>query len=185
MQDSQLLDLFWARSETVIEETKKQYGSLIHQIAANILLDERDVEECISDTLYAAWTTIPPQRPSCLRAYLCVLARNISTNRYHANTAVKRNITHEVALEELASCIPGGDDVSDIYVAQELAAYLNRFLAKLKEEDRNLFLRRYWFGDSVAALAEATGMNAHRISVRLFRLRGALKLFLIKEGMYE
>ena len=77
MWDSQLIDLFWTRSETAIAETKKQYGALLHHVSANILSDERDVEECLSDTLYAAWTTIPPERPSCFRAYLCVLARNI------------------------------------------------------------------------------------------------------------
>ena len=182
MEDSEIIGLFFERSEQAVEELNRKYGPAIRKTAANILSDRLDVEECINDTYLRAWNSIPPQKPNALVSYVCKIARNLALDRYHANSAAKRNGNYDLILDEMEECIPSNLNVETEYDAKELSAAINRFLAGLPRDDRFLFVRRYWYGDSVNDLSVMTACSTNRISVRLFRLREKLKKTLIKEG---
>ncbi len=182
MEDSLIIGLFLERSERALEELDQKYGHAVKKTASNILCDRLDVEECVNDTYLGCWNSIPPQRPDPLVSYVCKIARNLAVNRYHANRAAKRNGAYDLILDELEEAVPASMDVETEAEAKELAAAIDRFLAGLRREDRVLFVRRYFYADSVANLAARTGESANRISVRLFRIRGKLRKQLAKEG---
>ncbi|MGM9614071.1 MAG: RNA polymerase sigma factor [Oscillospiraceae bacterium] len=182
MEDSAIISLFFERSEQAIEELNRKYGAAVKKTAANILDDRLDVEECVSDTYLRVWNSIPPHAPHSLAGYVCKIARNLAVNRYHANRAEKRSGNYALVLDEMEECIPSGAGVETDYEAKELASAINRFLAALEPKDRFLFVRRYWYADTVAELAALTNISANRISVRLFRLRRKLRITLMKEG---
>lgn len=181
MEDSKIISLFFERSEQAIQELDCKYGRAVRKTAANILDDRQDVEECVNDTYLKAWDSIPPQAPNPLAAYVCKIARNLAINRYHANNAEKRGSNYGIVLDEMEECIPSGVSVETELEAKELTAAINRFLSSLKPEDRFLFVRRYWYADSVTDLAINTNSSVSRISVRLFRLREKLRNQLMKE----
>lgn len=180
MEDHQLLTLLWQRSEGAIGALAQQFGRLIYQIAHNLLGNERDAEECVNDTYLAVWNSIPPKRPEPLRPYICRIGRNIALNRLRSNTAQKRG-GYEISLEELAGCIPA-PCMED---GQALGRTMDAWLDSLNKDNRAIFLRRYWFGDSVKDIANAFNMKETAVSVRLNRLRDSLKAYLVKEGYYE
>ena len=182
MEDSKIISLFFERSEQAVEELKRKYGAVISKTAANILRDQQDVEECVNDTYLRAWNSIPPQKPDPLVSYVCRIARNLALDRYAAARAEKRSGNFGLVLEEMEECIPSQMNLETEYEAKEFTAAINRFLSSASKEDRFLFVRRYWYGDSVADLAAMTDSNVNRVSVRLFRLRDKLKKTLIKEG---
>ena len=183
MKDPEIVALFLERSEQAIGELSRQYGTAVRRAIQNILADPQDVEECEDDTYLRIWDSIPPQRPQYLGAYSCRIARNLALDRYRSRTAQKRNPGYDVSLDELASVLPASGGPEDALEARELAGAINRFLRQLEREDRYLFLRRYWFADPVAAIAHKTGKTPHAVSVRLFRIREKLKVYLKKEGM--
>ncbi|MCQ2438450.1 MAG: sigma-70 family RNA polymerase sigma factor [Oscillospiraceae bacterium] len=182
MEDSKIISLFFERSEQAIRELDCKYGGAVWKTAANILDDRLDVEECVNDTYLKVWNSIPPHTPEPLGSYVCKISRNSAVNRYHANNAEKRRSNYGLVLDEMAECIPSGVSVETELEAKELSAAINRFLSMLKPEDRFLFVRRYWYADSVADLAAVTNSSVSRISVRLFRLREKLRHQLTKEG---
>ena len=183
MEDSAIIGLFFERSEQAIDELNRKYGTAVKKTAANILNDRLDVEECVNDTYLRVWNSIPPHVPNPLAGYVCKIARNLAVNRYHANRAEKRSGNYALILDEMEECIPSGVSVETEYDAKELGAAINRFLSTLDKEDRFLFVRRYWYADSVTELAVLTNGSANRISVRLFRLREKLRNTLTKEGL--
>ena len=183
MDDKQIISLFSERSEQAITALEDKYGPLLRRVSGNFLRDRQDVEECVNDALLAAWNSIPPAQPDPLSGFVCKLVRNLSLNRYHANTAQKRNGGCMLALDELAECLPDGRDPASDLEARELGRAIDRFLAGLKREDRILFVRRYWYAEPVTALAEERGCSVNRISVRLHRIREKLKAQLQKEGV--
>ena len=183
VEDSTIISLFFERSERAIEELNRKHGPAVKRTAANILKDRLDVEECVSDTYLRAWNSIPPQAPNPLASYVCRIARNLAVNRYHANKAEKRNSNYDLVLDEMEECIPSGMNIETELEAKELGAAINRFLRGLSKEDRFLFVRRYWYADSVRELAAMTNGSPNRISVRLFRLREKLRNTLTKEGL--
>ena len=183
LEDSQIIDLFFERSEQGIVELDRKYGAAVRKTAANILNDRQDAEECANDAYLGTWNTIPPHRPNPLGSYVCRIARNLAVSRYRAKTAAKRNSGFDLVLDELAECIPSGVNVETDYEARELTEAINRFLATLDRDDRFLFVRRYWYADPVADIAAVTHGSANRISVRLFRIREKLRKALIKEGL--
>ena len=185
MEDSQIIALFYERSEQAIEELDRKYGAAVKKTAARILCDRLDAEECVNDAYLGVWNTIPPQRPQALASYVCRIVRNLAVNRYHANTAQKRSGGYELVLDELAECIPASTDVEGEYTVKELSAAIGRFLDTLGYEDRFCFLRRYWYADPVAEIARMTRLDAHRISVRLYRTREKLHRYLKEEGLLE
>ena len=184
MEDYRIIELFFGRQEQAIMELSEKYGNLCHKIAMNILNNRQDAEECVNDTYLASWNTIPPQRPEPLRMYVCRIVRNLSIKKYHSNTALKRNSFYDVALDELEAFIPSAATLEDAFDAKELAERINRFLGTLDEKDRIMFVRRYWFSDSVSEIAAKFQMSSHNATVRLSRIRKKLEKFLLKEGFY-
>ena len=183
MEDKAIVDLYWQRSDRAIPETECKYGGYCHTVAMRIVNNHQDAEECVNDTWLGAWNSIPPQRPAPLRTYVCKIARNLATARYHLNTAQKRNSHYDLALDELAECVPDRNGVEELEAAQELAALLNAFLDTLSYEDRFLFMRRYWYADPLPEAARLAGMSYNKAAVRLHRVREKLRKELIKEGV--
>lgn len=180
MEDHQILTLLWQRSEGAISALSQKFGILLYRIAMNLLDNSADAEECVNDTYLAVWNSIPPNRPEPLRPYVCRIGRNIALNRLRCNTAQKRS-GYEVSLDELSGCIPS----PCIEDGQALGRAMDAWLDTLSKNNRIIFLRRYWFGDSVKDIAAAFNMKESAVSVRLSRLRDNLKSYLIKEGYYE
>ena len=183
LDDSKIMDLFFERSQTAIFELSEKYGELCLQLAKNIVKNPQDSEECVNDAFLAVWNSVPPNRPASLRAYTLKMVRNNALKRYHTNTAQKRNSHYDMAFEELENCLQTVDDTHKHCTAKELAAAMQAFLSSLDSENRILFVRRYWYGDSVATLAEAMEKSPHFVSVRLARTREKLKKYLKKEQL--
>ena len=183
MEDSQIVALFYERSEQAIAELDRRYGAAVRKTAANILNDRQDEEECVNDTYLGVWNSVPPQKPDPLLSYVCKIARNLAVKKFHARSAQKRNSAYDLALDELEECIPASTGVEDELEAKELSAAISRFLDTLGYEDRFCFVRRYWYADAVSDIAEMTHSGSHRVSVRLFRTREKLNRYLKEEGL--
>jgi len=181
MDDRQILNLLLARAEEAITAMTKRYGKRLYAIAMNILGSPRDAEECVNDTYLALWNAIPPQQPDPLCAYAYRVGRNTALNKRRSNTARQRDGSYDLSLEELAGCIPD-TPLEETLSARELGRAIDGFLTRQSRDSRVIFLRRYWFGDSVKDIAKALGMKESAVSARLSRTRSALSLYLIKEG---
>lgn len=184
MDDSKIIELFYERSEQAIVELSKKYGSVCTKVAENILNNRLDSEECVNDAYLGAWNTIPPQKPNPLLSYICRIVRNLAVKKYHSNTAAKRNSIYDVSLDELENCFPASDSTEDELSAKEIALIIDSFLETLDKENRIMFVRRYWYSDSITDLAKLFRTSNHNVSVRLSRTREKLKKYLIKEGVY-
>lgn len=183
MEDIEIIELYWARDEAAIRETNTKYGGMLNAIAYNILSNHEDCEECVNDTYCKAWDTMPPQRPNYLAAYLGRIVRNLSINRWHQHRALKRYNGAEMILSELSDCVPSTNQVEREIEVKELSGAINNWLSNLPKDDRVLFLRRYWFGDSVNKLAGECGTTPNKLAGRMYRLRQSLKNALEKEGI--
>ena len=185
MEDQKIIKLLWQRAESAIEALSKKFGKRLMSIAMNILGVRQDAEEAVNDTYLAVWDTVPPKKPEPLAGYVYATGRNISLDRLKYNTAEKRNNRYDVSIDELANCIPA-PALEETVNARALGLAINRFLKTVNARNRALFLRRYWFGDSVQQIAKDLGMRENAASVRLGRLRMQLREHLIKEGFtYE
>lgn len=184
MEDAAIIDLYWARDEAALRESHLKYGSFCGAIAKNILSSREDAEECVNDTWLRAWNAIPPARPSPLRAFLGRITRNLSLDRFRASRAQRRG-GGEIAilLDELGQCIPSDSSVEGVFDAKQTAAAITRFLDAQPELQRQVFLRRYWFGDSIHAIAERFALNEGTVKSGLFRTREKLRLALEQEGV--
>ena len=183
MEDSKIIKLFFDRSEEAITELSEKYGKVCKSVAENILNNHRDSEECVSDAFLAVWNTIPPQKPEHLLSYVCRIVRNLAIKKYHANTAQKRNSIYDVALDEIKECFPSSVSVEDEIESVEFSKEIDRFLESMDKQSRILFVRRYYYSDSIEELSELFRTSKHNISVRLSRIRKNLKKYLIKEGV--
>ena len=183
MTDTEIINLFFERSEQAIEELAKKHGSAVARVVRNILGNAQDSEECVNDTYLGTWNAIPPHKPNPLRTFVCRIARNLATKKYHANTADKRNSQYDLALDELEDYLSDSDSVENAYEAQELKEAINGFLATLSYSDRFLFMRRYWYSDPVQDIAKMAHSTNNSVTVRLFRIREKLRLYLEKEGL--
>jgi len=181
MDDRHIIKLLFSRTEQAIEALANAYGKRLYSIARNILGSDRDAEECVNDTYLALWNAIPPEEPDPLCAYAYRVGRNIALKRLRSNTAAVRRADYDLSLDELADCIPAGD-LWERMEARELGSLLNRFLDGQSKENRIVFVRRYWFGDSVKNIARGLGLKERTVSARLSRTRAALKDYLNKEG---
>lgn len=184
MEDQGILELYFRRSEQAISETAEKYGGYCGAVAANILTLPEDAEECLNDTWLAAWNDIPPSRPGCLRAYLGRLTRNLAITRYRYSHAGKRSAGMDLLLSELEDCLPAAGGVEQVLEQAELNRILRDWLDGLAAEDRKLFVRRYWYGVSVKALAAEAETKQNLMAQRLLRLRRKLKARLEQEGEY-
>lgn len=184
MEDNKIIDLFWTRSENAILETGNKYGKYCYSIAYNILANNEDAEECVSDTYMAAWRSIPPHRPSVLAAFLGKITRRLSIDRWRSNTRDKRGggeVT--LALDELEYCVFDPHDIDKAIERKQFVRVLNRFLDSLPDTDRKIFLCRYWYMDSVSAIAGYLGFSQSKITSILFRTRKKLRAVLEQEDL--
>jgi len=183
MDDKQIVDLYWERSESAIKETQRKYGKYCHSIAYAILYSSEDAEECVNDTLLRAWGAIPPAKPSRLSTFLGKITRNLALDRYDKNTAQKRLGPVELVLDELSECIPDADSSLDPIDKIALGDAINAFLAGLPQKTRQIFLRRYWFLSPVRDIARDTDMSESAVKASLMRTRESFKAYLEKEGI--
>ena len=183
MEDGQIVELYWQREEDAIRVTEQKYGGFCRRLSMNILHSFQDSEECVNDAYGRCWDTMPPQRPGSLRAYLGTILRNLSISRYRAERAQKRFSGAETLLSELGDCVPAPENVQRTVEAGELAELIDRWLRGLEREERALFIRRYWNGDSVKLLAGELGLRPNALTKRLLRLREGLRRELEREGI--
>lgn len=181
MDDLAIVALYHRRDQQAIVESDKKYGALCRSIALRLLGLREDMEECVNDTWLAAWNRMPPDRPQSLGAFLGRLTRNLSISRWRRDHAQKRYHGIEILLSELEDCVPAPGTVEETLERQLLAQSISAWLDGLKQADRRLFIRRYWYGDEVKALAAERGEEANTLSQRLRRLRKDLKTFLESE----
>ena len=185
MDDKQIIKDLFCRAERGIESLAHRFGKQLYRMARNICESDRDAEECVNDTYLALWNAIPPASPDPLTPYVYRTGRNIALKHLRASTAEKRNASYDLSLDELEDCLPDRDPDRELD-ARAIGRAIDRFLSLQSRDARVIFLRRYWFGDSVKAIAEALGKSQSGVSVHLNRTRGKLKEFLIKEGFsYE
>lgn len=183
MEDIKIIQLYWDRDERAIPATGEKYGRYCAAIARNILGSYEDAEECVNDTYWSAWNAMPPHRPERLSVFLGKLTRNLAFNRYKRAAAEKRGGGEVPAvLEELAELVSGGDTVEEELDRKELAAAIDTFLGGLTPQKRSIFLRRYWYTDSVASIAARYGMGEGAVSMTLSRLRSKLRDYLLERG---
>lgn len=181
MEDLQIIGLLFQRSESAISALQLKFGGLCRSIISRILSDSRDVEECTSDTYLRVWHSIPPQRPVRLDSFVARIARNVALDRYDYNTASMRNSGLTLAYEELALYLPSRSQEAD---AVEFRTFLNRFLRGLPKVSRMMFIRRYWYGESITQIANAFDYSEEKVKSSLFRTRKKLREAMIKEGIY-
>ncbi len=177
MEDRKILQLLWQRAESAIAALADRFGHRLYSTALNLVSDPQDAEECVNDTYMAIWNAIPPKQPYPLAPYVYRTGRNIALNRLRANRAQKRSV-YDLSLDELEGCIPA----PCLEDSRALGQAMNSYLSTINKSSRIIFLRRYWFGDSVKDIARSLNMTENAVSVRLSRTRDGLKEYLMKEG---
>lgn len=183
MTDEMIVELYWQRDERAIKETELAYGGYIRYVAYAILRDESDADEITNDTYLKAWNSIPPQRPKPLKAFLGRIARQLSLNRAEYNTAAKRGgAQYPLALDELLECVADPDTTPDSADLIALRDVINAFLRTLPTDARRMFIRRYWYMDSIQEIALAFAVGESRVKSTLARARAKLRKKLEKEG---
>lgn len=182
MDDNKIIELFFERSENALTEISEKYSKICCKIAFNILGNESDAQECVNDAFLGIWNTIPPECPDKLSAFLYKVVRNVSLKKLRSNTAKKRNSHYDSALDEIEGCLPSEFKIEDELNAEILSAEINKFLANLSKENRIIFVKRYWFGEEISEIARNFNITNHNITVKLSRIRKALKKHLIEEG---
>ena len=184
INDKTIIELFFDRSEKALEELDIKYGKLCHKLSHNILNNHQEAEEFVNDAYLGVWNAIPPADPDPLRAYVCKIVRNISLKLYYRKTAEKRGSAYDIAIQELEEYLPAPNTVETEMETRELALVIESFLNTLCEENCVIFLRRYWFSDTYAEIAERTGISEKSISMRLVRIRKQMKQYLLEREVY-
>lgn len=183
MEDGTIVELYWQRDESAIAQTASKYGNYLHSISYRILSNSEDAEECVNDTYKAAWDSMPPHRPSLLSTFLGKITRRISIDRWRKLSADKRGGGETaVALEELEECVSGSGSVEDEIERRELTRMINEFIRALPCTERQVFMCRYWYVDSVSDIAKQFGFSESKVKSMLFRTRNRLREKLEKEG---
>ena len=182
MDDLSIIELYFARDEQAIKETDKKYGKLCYRIAYNILNNNEDSEECVNDTYIGVWNAIPPTRPKSLMAFLCKITRNISLKRIEAMARQKRSQATIVSLDELAEILPD-ESIGENITNDNLTELISDFLRKEKADVRSVFIRKYYFFDSVGDIAKRYGFTEDKVKSMLYHTRKKLKDHFIKEGV--
>ena len=182
MDDLQIIELYFARDERAIRETDEKYGKLCYRVANNILSNNEDSEECVNDAYLNAWNKIPPTHPHNFMAFICKITRNLSLKKLELASAVKRASNAAVSLAELEEILPD-DRIAPDVMEEEIGRAISDFLRKEKEEVRNVFLRKYWFFDSIHDIAVRYSFSESKVKSMLFHTRNRLRDYLKKEGI--
>ncbi len=183
MEDKDIVDLYWARNELAIKQTKDKYENYCGKIAYNILFDYEDAKECLNDTYLKTWNSIPSNRPGKLGLYVGKICRNLAINMFEKYNASKRAGTQtELALDELSECLGDKDNVQEYVDYNLLRDSINNFLRKQNKQNRVIFVRRYFYMSSIEEIAKEYGMSLSNVKMSLKRTRDSLKDYLIKQG---
>ena len=183
MDDQRIIDLYWQRDEGAIHATEERYGDLLFSVARRILTDPQDSEEAVNDTYLRAWNAMPPNRPAALAAFLCRITRDLSVDRYRRRSAKKRLTSqYTLSLEELAECVSDGDTPEQAADFALLAACISDFLRSRPAAERQAFVCRYFFADSLAEIAARQESTLPQVKSMLHRTRQNLRDYLQKEG---
>lgn len=183
MEDEKIINLYFERKENAIFETALKYGVLIRGISYNILHDYADSEECENDTYHITWKKIPPERPCFLAAFLGRIARNVSFDKYHYNKAAKRNTAFDIALSEIENCIASKTSVETEAEIKMFAESVSDFLRGISFTKRVVFIRRYWYCDSIEKIAADYGFSESKVKSMLMRIRNKLRKYLERNGI--
>lgn len=184
MEDSQIVDLYWERNEQAIRAAASKYGGYCYSIAYNILRSREDADESVNDTYLGAWNAMPPHRPNCLRTFLGKITRRVSLKKWRDEHRDKRGGDEvSLALEELSECIPSNASVEENVIAGELSARINRFVGTLAPTERQVFLCRYWYLDSIDKISADLCFGKSKVKSMLRRTRARLRADLEKEGV--
>ena len=176
IDDKQIIELLFERSEKGLVELDVKYGKLCHKLSYNILNSRQDAEECVNDAYLGVWNAIPPTKPD----YVCKVVRNISLKLYYKKEAEKRNSVYDVAIQELEDYLPAPNTVEAEVETKELVLMIEKFLDTLNDENAVIFLRRYWFSDTYTEIAERTGLSEKSVSMRLVRIRKQMRQYLLE-----
>ncbi|MBE6632723.1 MAG: sigma-70 family RNA polymerase sigma factor [Ruminococcaceae bacterium] len=183
MEDFQIVKLYWARNELAITESDRKYGRMLRQLSYSCLSSHQDAEECVNDTWLDAWNAMPPQRPTHLGAFLAKITRRISIDRFRRDHRQKRGGLGAIT-EELTDCIPDSSPTpADAYENKRLTQAINRFLSKLPDERRVMFVQRYFYAAPISQIARELNLSESNVKVTLLRLREALRQELGKEDL--
>lgn len=184
MEDSQIIELYFNRDENAISATNTKYRNLCYSIAYNILYNADDTNEAINDTYLGVWNSIPPNRPSILSAFIGKITRNISLNKLRNSNTVKRgNREMSLAFDEISDCLFSNQDVEIEVEAKELSKVINDFLYSISETERNVFICRYWYFDSIKMISAQFKFSKSKVKSMLFRIRNKLKKKLMEESL--
>lgn len=183
MEDAKIIELFWARNEEAIAQTDAAYGRKLYVLANRILNNREDAEESVSDTYMKTWESIPPQRPTYFYAFIASICRHLSFHRLDWRQAAKRNAEMIRLTDELERCIPDTRRNQEME-SEELRTVMNDFLESLPKESRLIFMRRYWYGDTIAEIAARYGITKSKVKMQLSRTRSKLRTYLEKEGIH-
>ena len=184
MEDLEIVELYWNRNEDAIKETSKKYGNYCYSISYNILNNNEDAQECVNDTYLGAWNAIPPHHPNILSTFLGKITRRLSLNKWREKNAQKRGGGEVVlSFDELEECIGTNDYAKEELDAQELANTINTFLKTLKEDERKVFVCRYFYFESIDDIAVRFMFTQSKVKMMLKRTRDKLKDYLVKEGV--
>ena len=185
MDDARIVELFWARDEDALTEATSKYGRYCFSIANGILHDAEDAQECVNDAYLATWNAIPPHKPAKLSTFIGKITRRVSLNRLFERSADKRGGgAVDASIDELDGCVPGDRSLEDVFGAEELTEILNAFLATLPVDERRVFMRRYWFFDSISDISRRFGFSISKVIVMLKRTRDKLRARFEKEGVW-
>ena len=185
MDDNRIIELYFARDEQAITETRDKYGKYCRKIAFNILSNREDAEECENDTYLGVWNAVPPTRPKVFSAFIGRITRNISLKKLRAKTADKRRSNESIiSLDELGECIPDGQSFADSLEEGELAEIINSFLGTLNATERRVFVCRYWYCDSISDICDRFGFGQSKVKMMLMRTRERLLTYLKERGVF-
>ena len=184
MEDRDIVELYWQRCDRAISETEAKYGRYCRALAFNLLNSREDSEECVNDTWLRAWNLMPDKRPALLSPFLGGITRNLAISMYRRKSSKKRGGGElPLALEELRDCIPSGADPQREYESREFARAIGRFVSRLPETERRVFVSRYWYLASVADISRRAGFSISKTKSMLLRIRGRLREYLREEGL--
>lgn len=184
MEDTQIVEMYWERNESAIAETQTKYGTYLRRVAYNILANDEDCGECVNDTYFKAWESIPPNRPAKLSAYLAAITRNLAISLFRSkNTASRAGSQYALSLDELSECVSGDDTVEGAAESGMISKSISNYLRTLPQEARVIFVCRYFYNDSITDIAGYFGASESKIKSSLFRTRKGLKEHLTKDGI--
>lgn len=182
MKDDEIIALYFRRDEDAIRQTELAYGGKLYNLSYRLLWNREDAEESVSDTYMKAWENIPPTKPTFFYAYLAKICRFLAMGKLDWNNAAKRKAEVVALSDEMENCIPDLSREMQIQ-SQELGALLNEFLGTLSPENRQIFMRRYWYAESISEIAQRFHLGESNVKTKLMRTRNALRTFLEKEGI--